>query len=314
MDQSEMKNVVKTLESDYVWVTEPDKEEVSSLVLKAKGDGRTMKEFAEATGISAPTLSRIVTGKMNKPLSLEAIVAIVNQSESNTLKTMVQLARACGYVSRSQHKLMKETVKLNSTRNEVYIQVKKNMFAIIIAELFTRGLTAAPENFDYDEGQLLIVTEKTMNYDFAFETNGENENYTWIFFSFPQSTEDFKISNMSSENIARNILRDLSTVFLTDAWTPEQYKGFKISFCFVDKEIYNHFCYLVSNGVLNNRFSAILLDLDKSTLIEEKNFESNKMTDSVFDRKKVMAINFADEDILSENGDSNYKFVSEEDS
>ena len=81
-----MNGAIKVLKSDLVQVERPDEQEVASLVQKAKGK-RTLKESADLTRISASTLSRIMNGKITRPLSLEIIVRIIWNSKKNTLHT-----------------------------------------------------------------------------------------------------------------------------------------------------------------------------------------------------------------------------------
>ena len=50
-----------------VQIYAPDKQKLAELVIKAKGNKRTMAQFAIDTGISAPTLSRISNGKISNP-------------------------------------------------------------------------------------------------------------------------------------------------------------------------------------------------------------------------------------------------------
>ena len=47
----------------YVRVSEPDKEELARLTALAKGENRSLREFALACGVSTSTLSRIINMK-----------------------------------------------------------------------------------------------------------------------------------------------------------------------------------------------------------------------------------------------------------
>ena len=62
---------------EYVAALVPDKLKLAELIKRAKGESRTMVEFAEKCGvITASSFSRIMHGNMTKPLSRELINAI----------------------------------------------------------------------------------------------------------------------------------------------------------------------------------------------------------------------------------------------
>ena len=61
---------------EYVAALVPDKLKLAELIKRAKGESRTMVEFAEKCGvITASSFSRIMHGNMTKPLSRELINA-----------------------------------------------------------------------------------------------------------------------------------------------------------------------------------------------------------------------------------------------
>ena len=47
----------------YIRIREPNKEELAKLVLLAKGEKRSLREFASACGVNTSTLSRIINVK-----------------------------------------------------------------------------------------------------------------------------------------------------------------------------------------------------------------------------------------------------------
>ena len=51
---------------------------MAEMVLAAKGVERTMAQFAEATGINASTLSRLVNGNLKRPLTMDMLTAIID--------------------------------------------------------------------------------------------------------------------------------------------------------------------------------------------------------------------------------------------
>lgn len=311
MDKERMNSIVKTLKSDLVQVMGPNEEEVSALVLRAKGDVRTLKEFADATGISAPTLSRILNGKIARPLSPEAIVSIINASQYNTLNAMYELARANGYISKAEQAALQARYKLRNSRNGMHMSVKSIMHTTIVAELHQRCEDMDGTLLTAEPGELFTVIDQAVKYDFSFEVTSNKETYTWAFFTFPQRVEDFKLNGISADRLARNVIRDLSPVFLTDAWLPAQYTQHKISFCFVDKEMFESFTHLVERGKLHNRFSTVLIDEVNAKFLKENEFKKTDTDESIFERPLKVGINFVDDSVADEDKEYNFSFIQE---
>ena len=139
MNQLEMDENIKALEADFVLVSEPDAETVAKLVLEAKGEERTMKEFAEATGISAPTLSRIVNGKITRPMSVINMLRVIDKSVEESSANFFALARANGYMSKSEQRAIRDRVQVRKQKNGVYMTVKELMSLIVKAGFVDRG-------------------------------------------------------------------------------------------------------------------------------------------------------------------------------
>ena len=75
------------------------KKERAELIKRAKGESRTMVEFAEKCGvITASSFSRIMHGNMTKPLSRELIDAIFINAVPTANLTYEELMRANGMI------------------------------------------------------------------------------------------------------------------------------------------------------------------------------------------------------------------------
>lgn len=309
MNKDMMETALQTIKNDLVQVTTPDVSEVAELVLKAKGDNRSLREFAELTGISAPSLSRIINGKITRPLSLETIVSIVGNSDSFTLQTLYGLARANGYMSKAEQSTLRARQQLRVTRNSAYVTIKSLMHTIVIAELFQRSADMDKRILETNPGTLCTAIKQDVKYDFSIQVNIDEEQYDWAFITFPLMAEDFVSSGIALDKLVRNIVREVSPIFLTDAWMPDQYKDMKISFCFVDSEIYNEFVRITEHGTLHNSFSAVLLNEREGKLEEEYVYETKQKHSSVFDFPIEVSVSFSDDDIADEIGECNYVFV-----
>ena len=76
----------------YQQLRTPDYAALANCVNRAKGPNRTMAQFAEDTGISASTLSRIVNMNIKKPMAIDLIIKIfekrADQEDEYLLESM----------------------------------------------------------------------------------------------------------------------------------------------------------------------------------------------------------------------------------
>ena len=108
----------------YIQITEPDSPKLKKLIRQAKGE-RSLERFASDikkdspdVKVSAPTLSRVVSG--DRPISVELLQAIVNVSSdaSVTLPRLISANGMCekaelmSYVSAARNAKMKDNEKV----------------------------------------------------------------------------------------------------------------------------------------------------------------------------------------------------------
>lgn len=84
---------------EYTLVRKCDKETLATLVNMAKGESRTMKEYADACGIDPSTLSRIVNRKNRGKSKIENIEKLAEHADPDSGVTLDMLLEANGYVS-----------------------------------------------------------------------------------------------------------------------------------------------------------------------------------------------------------------------
>ena len=266
------------LAKDFVWVMAPNEEDVAEIVKKSKGNRRSLREFSKVTGISLAKLSRIVNGQISRPLSVDTIIDIALNSELDSPKVISDLARANGYMSKTEHSKFLLNAKLRDARDEHFELTESFMRTIIIGEMLQRGL-----KFDWDWGDLLVVSGQRVKYNLDLMVATASESYKWVFFCYPQSVEDFKTEGFTAEKISNIIFRDISSVLLTDAWMPKQYENYKISFCFLDKAICDKFFQTINYGQFNNEFSVISFDSKGEKLECEYTLQGKTKRESLLD-------------------------------
>ncbi len=298
MNQLEMDENIKALEADFVLVSEPDAETVAKLVLEAKGEERTMKEFAEATGISAPTLSRIVNGKITRPMSVINMLRVIDKSVEESSANFFALARANGYMSKSEQRAIRDRVQVRKQKNGVYMTVKELMSLIVKAGFVDRGCQADTTILENNPGGLESIFEHVPKYDFNLRTQYKEDEFDWVFYMLPYSVQE---EGFSADKLCCQIIRELSPIFMTDSWKPDLYKDKKITFGFVDKELFEVFYAYMQQAEFNNRFSVCLLNTDTGRVEETsfiaKNFKNNE---SLFDLSPILSMSFAEDGIADE--------------
>lgn len=88
--------------SKYIRVRDPDKEELSELVIRAKGLKRSMRQFAADIGVNASTLSRIVNMQTARANRDALIVSIAENADPKSGVTLDMLMKAHGMEKRPQ--------------------------------------------------------------------------------------------------------------------------------------------------------------------------------------------------------------------
>lgn len=299
--RKELDRNIQILKDDFVLVSEPDAQEVASIVLNAKGEGRTMKEFAEATGISAPTLSRIANGKISKPMSVENMLRIIEKSVDESSANFFALVRANGYISKSEQKAIRDRLHMRKARQGFQVTVKGLMSLLIKAAFVDRGCSMDANVLDDNPGGLESVFEHMPKYDFNLRTEYKDGEFDWVFYLIPHSSEDYVTEKFDVDKLGCQILRELSPVFMTDAWKPELYADKKITFALIDKDLYEVFYEYLSQARFNNRFSICLLNTDTGR-VEETSFRTtdNKPNESLFDLPPILSATFTEDGVASE--------------
>lgn len=279
----------------YVSVYVPDKARLAQLLAQARGEDRTMAEFAAVCGVSATTFSRITRKDIRKPLKEELLKKIADNAADPETVTLDMLRRANG---------MRPEDETEDSRKVSAIPMKREIAEItyiISGELFARGfmiisfprLGAARECFK-DESDIKGKLGITVPSTFCIRIKGYEPKY-WNFI-VDLSESWFTKRAIPKESRARAevqagayFIEDHSGLFLKDAWEAETLKDIRNCFVFINEGVFNSFTELMKDKRVNSSMSAILVDLKHRRVEREIVFPRNggETEQSIFDLAKL---------------------------
>ena len=283
---------------DYVQVRTPDKNAIADLVIRAKGPNRTMAQFAEVCNLSASTLSRIVNGKITKPLTTEALLKIYEHHADGKHEAFLEhLARVNGMMEKEEYARITAQNSIFTERNaDIDREVK--MKNLIMNELFDRGIPVMRPKYTY---KMKAGTHASSIFpgrlgDFALTLPKNSKEHIWSFFWFPEVTTSEKAAPVP--RMLQWITRKLACWFLLDAWEPDSLRNLKTSFVFADPAIFEGFLEVLHTASLKNEMSAILVDTDRMSVIKEVWLPGSfaKPGESIFDKPKIETLEDFDDE------------------
>lgn len=254
-----------TPDLEYIAVRVPDKMLIASILTEAKGQ-RTMAQLAEVCNVSASTLSRAVNGKITKPMTVELIKSISENSDPPNPRLFERLARANGLVPKEMYQESSSRPELERRQQRRDDETKARN--IIMTELMKRGVPV--KLVSYQSRPIETDFMLTLPSDFLIETDLGDGPLLWSFEVIPYKMEDTIDDNrIPLRFYTRNTMHNMSGWFLADAWEPEKLNGRLHTFLFLDGAFYMMFEDHLIGPKVNNDFSFVTLDLEA----EKVNFE-----------------------------------------
>ncbi|MCR4644744.1 MAG: helix-turn-helix domain-containing protein [Oscillospiraceae bacterium] len=247
--------------------------QLGELLKYAKGEKRTMAEFAQACGVSPTTFSRIVNGAIAKPLEKELIVKIAEHADPASCITFEKLMCANGWVPASD-----DTPRRRRTQNRLEAHHRRHdqIQSILMQELFTRGYTIGPIMGTPFE-QLDPTLQKSRFHlnsqiRFGLRVKGFEPEF-WHFSANTFTGEEFREPgeyNAQVQQEAFYLLSSHEDTFLRDMWEPEAFANSLYSIVIANRDVFEAFSRLLEGVPFNNSFSLILVDLQQQTVVEER--------------------------------------------
>lgn len=274
-------------DTEYIEVYRPDKAKLAELIKQAKGESRTMAEFAkDCKSVSAATFSRIVNGKITKPLSTELIDIIIENAESPESISRDAFLRANGMMPKSEWE--KNSF---SGRIEERINTYKAVKHTIADELYARGcMLCVYPGVPWEELPESSLYLRMPLSRLAIRIQGYEPKY-WNFLvhiPYPGDYETITDEKARRTYFIRDIMDNWSPIFLRDMWEPDTLRDVKHSFVFTDKWNYDVFSDVMMKIRVNTYMSMILIDAEKNRIVEEKMIPrfDGKTLESIFVTKK----------------------------
>lgn len=284
-------------EKEYVQVRIPDKERLSRLLNDLKGSERTMAKYAEDCGdISASTLSRILNGKISKPLSIEVLRTLYEHRAEGVDFDFGLLAGANGMDEKMQVERRNQEATYRHGRSGITERREKeySIQTTISNELFDRGKMIRvirnplrfsdrdknPQAPDFGllerEDFRVLMQDNNKNKDWVFEINMDDPNTSRFRNMMSRAgnsdktlTEEQK-QQIADRDMIWTINRLYASHFLIDAWEPDYMKDQKYSYVFVSEPYYDAFRRLLRNAQFHNEVTTILVDVDAHKVLKEE--------------------------------------------
>lgn len=265
---------IDTFRNEYEQIRTPDFAVIASLVNRAKGQARSMAQFAEDTKIGPSTLSRIVNGKSTKPLSKDVIIKIYeNRSEMDDVLLLDSLARANGMFPKDFAERVKVSDRFAAKRNEE-ISRERMMKNSLIAGVAACGIPVSQVvNTPLYRASVVPAYFPRKRGDFVLElaeNPDSNIRRTWTFFLFPHIHDEADDErHLSVRQIVRSIFDRINGWFVLDAWGSPALMGDKFSFAFVDEDIFREFIDALQDAKLHTEMTALLMDTQTFAVAKE---------------------------------------------
>lgn len=255
----------------YVRVNQPNYEVLSALVKKAVGD-RSLAEFAEMTGISTSTISRIINNKFSSPGSDSVIARIIENIDPSSDVTREDILTAHGlapllldggsstidWTRTIKGSSAAKDVIENSVRAGGHASVKEKVFQEAVQSvLLQKGFTLSLEK----KLDIICVGDVHYRADFALKTDALKKHGVDIW--------AFDVANTEY----RPLLQKLSWVFGTAYIQPLRSRGIKMSLITDDREQFEDCKRRFVGVTIQDDISVILVDMSDGSIADEFQIE-----------------------------------------
>ena len=261
----------------------PDKEKLSELLLKGKGEGRSMAEYAEACDSSPATFSRILRKSIQRPLSEELIRKIVDNAAEHCLN-MDDLMQANGM-------LVLRAVRRPKENKVVSRQGASNMLPLIrsivhdelyqhdLIPMFMPALPLQNEEF-FPASRFGLGLETLAEESIVLHMHRVDPPF-WMLVPDMGETQDVQEASSAKDKngakdaaeqtgLLKGVMKQIGPFFLKDHWEPETLKNLKVTFVFTKRERYEVVRKALTDGQVkvNGCFSLVLMSTSDKCIVD----------------------------------------------
>ena len=261
----------------------PDKEKLSELLLKGKGEGRSMAEYAIACDSSPATFSRILRKSIQRPLSEELIRKIVDNAAEHCLN-MDDLMQANGM-------LVLRAVRRPKENKVVSRQGASNMLPLIrsivhdelyqhdLIPMFMPALPLQNEEF-FPASRFGLGLETLAEESIVLHMHRVDPPF-WMLVPDMGETQDVQEASSAKDKngakdaaeqtgLLKGVMKQIGPFFLKDHWEPDTLKNLKVTFVFTKRERYEVVRKALTDGQVkvNGCFSLVLMSTSDKCIVD----------------------------------------------
>lgn len=272
---------------DYVRISPPNKEKLAELTLRAKGESRSLTEFANTCGVSASTLSRVINQKTTRPNSDDLIAAIAENADPDSGVTLQDLLEAHGLalVTLNREPMVDGSIRHGKTYTptQIILKVAEDASQYISStsassQLITNAAKIIKESAIERSAREIIQNELLLRgYQVSITMNTNvistpSLRYMADFVVETNALEDCGVSQWAFDiqnGAHRPILHKLSWMFGAAYIDSTIHRGIKLSLVTSDKGEFDEVKSRFSEIKIKDCISVVLVDTLKRCVVDE---------------------------------------------
>ena len=238
--------------ASYSKESQIDVDLLANYLKRAKGELRTMRQFALQCQANPATFSRILNGKTSREVSTELLLAISKNANASSGITFEMLMNANGYIKKDIAK------KTSNHKRSGIIDIILN---IVINELVKRKHTVSTPKtpVEYD------ILNYKYHPSFSIQTNAyikdKKKEALWAFEYVDYDSN--KTSFLSMASLVRQKLLFILGMFYLEK------KPSRLSFVFDNQALFDYMVDVVKTVVIKDPISFILVDRNQGKIMSE---------------------------------------------
>lgn len=242
----------------------PDWDGLKTMINRAKGSERSMRQFASACEISPATFTRIMKGEYKKPLSVEMLKKIVEAAVPDAGVTMPEALLADGYMEECL-----DAVEENRYTDQHGRLRVSDLYEILVNDLRRRKLPF----ITYSAGSEEDIPRSKLGMN-NFDRYQSYHMLTVHVQGYEPKYHKFHVNDADGYHVRTTedlwrILKVYSLMLLRDAYEPEAANDYKYIIVFTSDKVFQLFSDVMQSVTVNNSISAILVDKQEQSVRKE---------------------------------------------